>query len=45
MEYYKFLKDINHCKKGDVIETKKANKLLKSWLEKKIVSKITKSKK
>jgi len=45
MEYYKFLKDKSHYKKGDEISVEKANKLLKSWVAKKYVEKITKPKK
>lgn len=45
MEYYKFLKDKNQYKKGDVISTEKPNLFLKSLIAEKIVEKTSKPKK
>jgi len=45
MELYKFLKNQGQYKKGDVIKIINPNKLLKVWIEKKIVEKTSKPKK
>ena len=44
MKYYKFKKDQDHYKKGEIIEVEKANKLLKEWIENKTIDSVAKPK-
>jgi len=39
---FKFQKNINHYKKGDILNVAKINKLLQKWIDEQIVTEIKK---